>query len=198
VWTKILTSLPLALLLAVGGGCGGGGLATEAVNSGPRTRVDHVHPRGAAPRGEGAAAPPGSHRAVHATCDPTRIRVEVATDRDSYRVGQTVEITVKASNESRSVCYVPTGSCLPQMLITSSDGVVVWNRAELRVACNYGRWHRLRPAGSTARLLTWNGEFCAGRTPRSCPGKPVSPGVYRARATWSSLRAGSKRFVVRR
>jgi hypothetical protein len=164
----------------------------------PRPRVDHVHPRRTAPLGEAAVAPPGSHRAVLETCDPAKVGVEVATDRGFYRVGQTVEITVTARNDTRSPCYAPTGSCLPQVLITGSDGVVAWNRAELQVTCTYGRWRRLRSAGSTGRLVIWNGEYCAGRTPTSCPGGPFSPGIYRARATWNSLTSGSKRFVVRR
>jgi hypothetical protein len=142
-------------------------------------------------RGVAASAP------ARAVCAPAALVVTVATDHRSYRRGQPVTITVTVRNGGKSACAMPTGSCLPQVLITGRNGKIVWNRAETQVVCVYGRSRALRPGRATSRVVSWDGILCAGRTPKSCPGGPAPPGTYRALATWSSFRRGSAAFVVR-
>lgn len=144
--------------------------------------------------GSGAASP------LHATrgpCAAAGLLVRTATARRSYPAGKPVTIRVTVRNLTRSSCWVPLGSCLPQVLITATDGTVVWNRAAIQVVCVVHGSRMLRPGTTTFAVVTWNGESCAGRDPKTCPGGPVRPGVYRATANWSSLRRGSTTFVVR-
>jgi hypothetical protein len=189
--------VPIALwapLLAVGGGCGGA-IPRAATKSTIQLHVAQAHARKAVPT-ERLIAPPGRRRVAFETCAPARVGVWASTDRRLYRAGQRVLITVTVRNDTRSSCAVPTGSCLPQVLIRADNGIVVWNRAELQVLCTYRGGRRLRPGGTRAQVVSWNGEDCAGRTPMSCPGGPVRPGSYRALATWNSLTRASTRFSV--
>jgi hypothetical protein len=144
-----------------------------------------------------AAAASRPHRASDAPCGAAGLRVRVATARRTYRAGEPVPFRVTVRNETGSSCSVPTGTCLPQVVISGKGGLVVWNRAQVQVVCAVGRWRVLLLGKTTARVVSWDGEYCAGRTPASCPGGPAPPGSYTATAGWSSLRHGSMTFRVR-
>lgn len=145
----------------------------------------------------GAIGPAPSPLRSGRTCASSILSLRVATDRRSYRQGEAVAITVTAHNGGRSPCSLPTGPCLPQLLITRENGVVIWNRAELQVLCNVEGVRRLGAGASTRTTVTWNGRYCSGRTPQSCPGGPASSGSYRVSAAWNSLRHGSATFTER-
>jgi hypothetical protein len=193
-WSPI--PLLTALLVAQTGGCGGSALVADRTNSGTHSSVARAHARqAAAPHGV-VPAPPSPRRGRVRPCAAAKIGVALATDRGVYRMGQPVVFTVSARNDAGASCSVPTGSCLPQVMIMASDGAVVWNRAELQVLCTFSRWRRLPPGGTARQMVSWNGEECAGRTPMSCPGGPVSAGSYRVRARWASLTDASRQFVI--
>jgi hypothetical protein len=188
----------IALLVASVNGCGGGGGAASQASDSGRHTASGGPPRQVAPRNTGVLAPSPPREAAVRACSAAKLHVAIATDRRSYRQAQAVMFTVNARNDAGSSCSVPTGPCLPQILVTASNRVVVWNRAELQVVCAYRAWRRLGPGGSTRQVVTWNGKRCAGNTPTSCPGAPVGPGSYRALASWDSLKGASILFVIRR
>src|SRR5438552_1620177 len=128
-----------APLLALSGGCGGA-ITTAATKSTTQRHVGQAHAREAAAPGERVGAPPGPRGVALETCAPAKVGVSASTDRRLYRAGQSVAITVTVRNDTRSSCAVPTGSCVPQVVIKADNGIVVWNRAELQVVCTYRGW----------------------------------------------------------
>jgi hypothetical protein len=127
----------------------------------------------------------------------TNVRLAAVTNRTVYSRGRPVAITVTARNRGRSPCELATGSCVPQVVITSAAGAEVWNRAAVQVVCVYGKPRRLAPGAAATRTVTWNGRRCAARDPASCPLRPVSPGRYRVSAGWETTRHASTFFVER-
>jgi hypothetical protein len=91
---------------------------------------------------------------------------------------------------------VPTGSCLPQVVITDGQGTEVWNRAAIQVSCPYGQPYVLAPGTNVSQTIAWDGTRCAGRDPNRCLGGPVPPGSYQVAASWNSTRYGLTTFVV--
>jgi len=151
--------------------------------------------RSAAPNPSSTLGPPSSPLAAPA-CSSAQLLITVASDRPTYRAGQVVTLTVNLQNTGESPCDVPTGSCLPQIVISNSGGTVVWDRAAMQVMCTFGNPHTLGPGASAAQTVSWDGTLCAGRDPESCPGGPVSPGTYHVLAKWNTTRYGTVTFVV--
>jgi hypothetical protein len=133
-----LIPLLMALLLAQSCGSGHTGLGGDRTNSATHSSVGRLHARRAAPN-ELSPAPMGPGGGHIRPCSAAEVGVVLATDRGVYRMGEPVVFTVTARNDTGASCAVPTGSCLPQVVITASDGAVVWNRAELQVLCTFGR-----------------------------------------------------------
>lgn len=124
---------------------------------------------------------------------PTTV-VRVATARSSYTIGQPVALRVSARNRSRQTCSLPTGSCLPQVIVTASDGAVVWNRASTGTSCMFGQSISLGPGHVARATVRWTGRPCAGRTPTDCPNTSVPAGVYQVEVRW--LGAGTSTLLI--
>jgi len=187
-----------AVVAVAPGGCGNNGRRTQtpAQPSAGLTGHSPIPNRSAAPGTASPSLSATNPAAPGSTCPPADLRVTTTTDRATYRVGEPVTLSVTANNRSGSPCNVPTGPCLPQVVITDSHGAEVWNRAAIQVSCPYGKPYVLAPGTNVSQTITWDGTRCAGRDPNSCPGGPVLPGSYQAAANWNSTNYGLTKFVV--
>jgi hypothetical protein len=198
VHNRLRIPLLMGLLVASVSGCGAAAPPSRPTRSEPHAPYGRIHTRQLAPRDVGPTAALSPTGGANRACSAAKVGVQIATDRRSYQPARLVMFVVTARNDARSSCRVPTGPCLPQVAVTANDGVVVWNRAELQVACEFHGSRRLGPGAATREVVSWDGSRCAGRTPSSCPGGPVSPGPYLAMARWESSRSASTRFVIHR
>lgn len=132
-------------------------------------------------RTAGQGTPPGP------TCAPPNLGITVTAGRVSYRAGERIVLTISVRNDSHAPCDIPTGSCIPQVLISDEAGAVVWNRTTTQGMCTFGAPVHLAPGEITSHTVEWDGRRCRGRTPADCPGTPITPGTYRVMARWQSL-----------
>jgi hypothetical protein len=154
-----------------------------------------VSPRPAVPIATPTLRPPSSPLAGP-VCAQGQVLLTVTTDGATYASGQPVVIDVSIRNTGPAPCNLPTGPCLPQVVISDQAGIVVWNRAATQVSCPYGSAYGLGPGAAAGETITWDGMRCAGRDPSSCPGIAVGPGTYRIVASWNSTRFGSTSVVI--
>lgn len=131
-------------------------------------------------------------------CIRTQLALRVLLTRRSYHSGRAVEMAIHLRNGGVRSCGLAVGSCLPQVVITSAAGVVVWNRAATQVSCSASLGYRLAAGATLMRSVRWSGRVCAGREPRSCPGWVAKTGRYRVRVTWSPARSVTATFVITR
>jgi hypothetical protein len=177
--TALLTVVVVAL-----GGCGTSGSSEPSL--GPSSLLPTSSPatsRSVVPITSGE--PSQSIGSGGAVCSPADIEVTLVSDRTEYRAGEPVSLTATATNTGDSPCNLPTGNCLPQIQIADSVGRVVWDRAATVVVCTFGAPLALAPETMSVQMVVWDGTFCTGRIPESCPGRPVSGGTYKATAEWN-------------
>ena len=79
---------------------------------------------------------------------------------------------------------MPTGSCLPQAIITAANGAILWNRASTGALCTLRRPIALRPGHLAHAAVRWTGRRCAGSAPTDCPNDPAPPGTYHITVRW--------------
>jgi hypothetical protein len=185
----------LTVVVVAFGGCGTSG--SSEPSRGPSSLLPTSSPatsRSAVPITSGEPSPQsvGSGDAV---CSSAAIDVTLVSDRTLYRAGEPVSLTATATNTGGSPCNLPTGNCLPQIQIADSVGRVVWDRAATVVVCTFGAPLALAPETMSVQMVVWDGTFCTGRTPESCPGRPVSGGTYKASAEWNGA-SGTTTIVV--
>jgi hypothetical protein len=150
--------------------------------------------RSALPMVSGESSPQNLASGV-GLCSLADIDITLVSDRAEYRVGEPVSLTATATNSGNSLCNLPTGNCLPQIQIADSTGRVVWDRAATAVVCTFRTPVALAPGSTTVQSVVWDGTVCAGRTPESCPGQPVSAGTYQSVAEWDGA-SGTTSIIV--
>jgi hypothetical protein len=93
-----------------------------------------------------------------------------------------LRITVR--NDSQRACSVPTGTCLPQVIITTASGSVVWNRATTSTTCMFTAPISLGPGHAARATVAWSPRRCAASTPDECPNTSLLSGGYRVDVHW--------------
>lgn len=143
----------------------------------------------------GLAAQPAAARTAQ-SCPSGSLRMQVAADRHPHLQGRPVRLRVRVRNLGASACAFPTGSCLPEVVVTDRAGTVVWDRAQTQVVCAVSAGGSVATGGSAVETVTWDGTRCAGRDLQRCPGTPVPPGRYAATAAWGGA-VGRARLTIR-
>ncbi len=194
-----MTGHPIPSLLAVSWllcavyGCGG-----SAAGGSPSSENESTTPIGTGRATSPVVTqPPGHEDHGNApACRVTSTLVRVVTGRPSYTVGQPIVFRVSARNHSRRTCNVPTGSCIPQLIITAANGPIAWNRASSGALCTLGRPITLRPGHVAHAAVRWTGRRCAGSAPTNCPDNPAPPGTYHIAARWLGDGTGTSTLLI--
>jgi hypothetical protein len=106
------------------------------------------------------------------------LTIQVSAVPDTFALGDSTVLTVRAHNPTRDTVRFQTGGCDPLGIeIRSANGDLV---LPATVGCEQGSNGVLVPPGSSIQsTLVWRGERWIG--PGSTPPAPLAPGVYRVR-----------------
>jgi hypothetical protein len=122
-------------------------------------------------------------------CAPGDLRTETLADAPTYPSGQTVTITVKVTNVSRSQCQIADPyphTFASTIQITAADGTTVWDPGASVAGIFAIPVPKVLPPGGSYLWTTaqWDQKTCTAPACKAGPttnqGPPVPPGKYTA------------------
>mgnify|MGYP003375482133 CR=1 FL=1 len=124
--------------------------------------------------------------------EPADIGVTVSTDKKSYPVGSSVELTLTITNEGGATCTRDVGAKANTLLVLQ-DGEQVWNSDD----CNPGGAANIvamKPGDVYEVNLTWEGAVTKG----SCPSNPplAEAGDYEAQGKNIDVKSDTVPFTL--
>jgi hypothetical protein len=168
-----LAALLVVLIVAVAYACAGGGSDGDQ-----RLRSDDR------PSPTATATTPAPKPVVH-RCGAKRLRVEAATDTDSYPAGSTPRLTAVVMNVGNDPCRLATQPSARTWSI-SSGADQVWSTDDCARKGPVSL-KRLKAGHQVTYAVTWDGN----RSEPGCasPGDAAQPGTYRLEVTVDGARA---------
>lgn len=112
-------------------------------------------------------------------CEPADIAVSVTTDKTSYSLGETVKITIRATNTSDTVCRSLGEGASWQALDGQGRAVAVLPPSMTEYP--RGTWPRWSPGAPRQEDSAWR-QQCS--EPSTCDSDTVPAGDYTIEATW--------------
>ncbi len=135
-------------------------------------------------------------------CKAGDLRYFTATNKTSYRAGDTVDISLRARNASDHPCYAPS-ACSAEASATvqrESDGATVYQSSPHLVGCTRPATQPLLNPGDVQDygvVGSWNQGVCSGSATDGCSGERSPVGTYTATAKRGSTAASSATFALR-
>lgn len=118
------------------------------------------------------------------SCEPSHFILHVQTDKATYSIGETVQITMSIRNKGQSCLgIVESGPCVDGATVSNSSSQVVWVSNIGPYPCPSGELETVPHGWNDSDSVSWSQKECP-ELGSQCTNTQVPPGRYSVVGKW--------------